>query len=270
VTYDNWYEPTIIANTQKIWTKCDNPKDFPLTDDKNCITCEKYSWSDIDDMKKILLTPKTVKFNSINMLSFRVYSDTFIDSMLIKLGYTKNLYTTVDFNYELGYLLGLYLLFGVSNEEFQIKTTDKSIPTIIYNILSKTFKTIPQITNIDDKFIITSNTKTMREIAKLSSSSNIYKCNGGDYLAGLKKGLSYCDGVIENKRVKEIYYWIVLNLNNSRNTSSKDYSETPIKDTKFVSDEYLFGIEVDCQTHSFVANNIIMYDKFEQLLQNIF
>jgi IMP dehydrogenase/GMP reductase len=305
---NNWYDNIYVTPDHQYWIGDNNA----WYDNK-----DYYNWKSINDIEtksNYTLFPNNIKWNLPDKIKIDLY-DFFYDNeeILYKNKYNENIKIRnfdrlIESNYDLGYIIGTYLLNRYNNIIFLSENKNKyKILNALKNVFNYTctieynenFKNIV----INEYYII----RLLNDILDSNGSlKNKYYCSDKSYIRGIFDGLIDGEGEIErtkdkyniysfgnsNKNLIELFSWCCINLdlsffmsenknkikkfnknknndnspyylirthsNNSKKTNDYIYSNVKSKNDSILLETW--DIEVDCDTHSFIANNSIVHN----------
>ena len=204
------------------------------------------------------------------------------------LSFTK-MHRFINAGYDIGYIFGVYLRSPQNNTDinkFIINVCD-----INSQLGDKIKNCISRILNIDCSIIIKNNNDIMIYIYNLFISDILlelgndnykylpekYYCTDINYINGLYDGLSDSSFCKENNNIYiiELLQWCKINIDyvlnsdnlflNNNDIDITNYNIKQMYVEEFHEDDYMkekevWDIEVDCPTHSFIADNAIVHN----------
>jgi IMP dehydrogenase/GMP reductase/intein/homing endonuclease len=249
----------------------------------------EYLWKQIKDFKQdVFLLPKKIEFELPENFNVSIKDSSVGEKYPER--YNETLYS----NYNLGYIFGTFLSNGKAILTIHKNPTRE---TVVWSfdanempIAKKLASALEKETGVCPKIVESKNENTIKielysgQRAPLfqdfgeRTTKNLplrYRCLNADYNKGLLDGLIGSDDSVEEHGKKNFsntsvelielfnttYYLVHGSFPNNRLT--KDFNVVnplEIKDTSIYIDTY--DIEVECLSHSFIANNAIVHNSF--------
>jgi len=274
INTNNWHKDIFVTPDHKYWIS-----DLSITSkttkllDIQTNTVPNYKWkqiSEIDNQKMFTLMPNKIEW----LLS---------KNFTIDLNeYNKT--GTITSNYKLGYIFGTYLgdgntkidednysgscmwLFDLNKHDIANKVKDYIQELLDYECIVSVKSDNVLSVNCYNKCF----TYLLNEFGKNINKQlpNKYYCTNIEYIKGLYDGLIDSDGhnkTGSNEYLIELFNWCCMNLNISFCSMkspeySKDYVYNKVLSKELYDIQETWDIEVDCDTHSFIANNSIVHN----------
>ena len=291
---NNWYNNTYVTPEHNYWIN-DYEVNDEVNDEVNSETnnsfekykwknIEKYKWENIENCynKQMLLMPKNISWELPNNFC---------------IDYNIEANKSINSTYDLGYIFATYLNNTnsyINNHNIQSQcischwTFNNNTNINVNKLISCIYNTIEYTCSLKKKnneLLISCHDNNFTKILEKFSNKNekflpeIYYCKNKDYIQGLYDGLIESNKNIDknnftntNHYILELFYWCCMNLqipyySNDYNDyyttldNNEDYSYSQILnyDTNILI-EIGWDIEVDCETHSFIANNSIVHN----------
>lgn len=157
----------------------------------------------------------------------------------INLNNFSDLNKELDYDYNLGYVLGLYIT-GISfmnNEE--------------------TLQIVKELMNENIEVYISALDKCFSSIVDNFKHNSEFYCSNSNYMKGLCNGMDAGNfkNVLYDDKMTDLYEWARLANTGGNFKKPKLYNKSGI-----VGSCTVWDIEVDCPTHSFIANNVIVHN----------
>jgi IMP dehydrogenase/GMP reductase len=253
-----FYKDTYVTKDHKFWIG-----DVLEKESKTDSMSSNYRWENIgecDFEKTFVLFPGTIEWSLPEFFSIDL-EDNFVSGNLLS-------------SYELGYIFGNYLGdktahcdAGVTRWTFREDEFDrcKKLASCIQTLLN--VDVFPKKVENNSVYIVSLNNKCFaRILCDFGERSDKYLpekyyCKRKDYIQGLLDGLMKECRVDENMnpRLVELFQWCCLNVGSGSFTKDYVYSNILEHDIN-TREEETWDIEVDCETHSFIAENMIVHN----------
>ncbi len=181
---------------------------------------------------------------------------------------------SIKSNYQLAYFIGIYLRYGY---EQSIDSLTLHIPIHHGDVLLKVMDIVRNIFKIKtdyyrdqllDTFEITLYDKQFASFIRNcvhSIDMNTYICTNKSFIKGLYDSLYTINSTLTSQ-MTDLYLWCCINLKKTYEgevlSSAFGYQQVNILDNKVIGNESgdVWDIEVDCPSHSFIANNCIVHN----------
>lgn len=167
--------------------------------------------------------------------------------------------------YAMGYLVATFLQFGKVNDDIVfllLNPNQNKVVNKISNILISLFKVDTQIyrnTCLTMIPILDADLKAYLETVFYSENNSKFLATNKSFVKGMHDALSMTEPNKVCDRVKQLFNWCTLILAHER--YFENYTVNDIIAVKNLGEaEEVWDIEVDCPTHSFIANNNIVHN----------
>ena len=287
VTYDHNY---LVGSYNDI---SNNTHEVEISDISDFV-----EWRPIKDRLKdnniVSLMPKKINWNLPETFTIDLAKSLYIENAFILylldnniLSFTK-MHRFIKASYDIGYIFGIYLRSPQNNNDINKFIINMS--NTHSHIGDKIKKCINRILNIDCSIIIKNNNDIMIYIYNLFISDILlelgndtkslpekYYCTDINYINGLYDGLIDSSFTLENDTIHiiELKQWCKMNIdfvfnsdNLFLNNNDLDITNYNIKqmyieefdENDYMKEKEVWDIEVDCPTHSFIADNAIVHN----------
>lgn len=217
---DNWHSYTHVTPDHKYWTYHDS----------------KYQWSkigSIDPIQNYTTRPYKVDFDIPNNFM--------IDNVVSC--------------YELGYILGVFFKY---DNKCVITSPDNSKIQKIQKYMLKLFNYECHIENNHGSITFYCRDENLVNLfADFANNPSKYYCKNDEYIKGLIDGITFFDDDPKNFVKEEILNWCTMNVDDK----FEKYKYNRILGREYTGEIVeTYDIEVDCSTHSFIANGSLVHN----------